>query len=136
MTGWRGFSVTIFMLMLLSVLDTCILTMTESKERFKVIAGRKENVSGKLTDPVDPKLIKEVFRADRSRSSEELLIEAIACEPEYPGVEIRFKGLEGRLWRGKLMVEPDTREGSYPIFIMKAAKTPISGPHSICHTAA
>ncbi|MEW5910552.1 MAG: hypothetical protein AB1659_12170, partial [Thermodesulfobacteriota bacterium] len=124
MTGWPGFSIGVFVLMLLSVLDTCILTQTESKRQFKVVAGRSENITGKLSDPVDPRLLKEVFAADRNRSQDDLLNTVVDYEPKSPGFEIRFKSIEGRLWRGELRVKSNAAEGTYPLFIIKAGETP------------
>ncbi|MGB7918754.1 MAG: hypothetical protein WCF40_01735, partial [Desulfobacterales bacterium] len=52
--AFRRFSVAFFVLFLLVLIDMVAFIMSDAKTVFKVVAGGETEISGKLTDPIDP----------------------------------------------------------------------------------
>ncbi len=114
----------VFALMGAAMLDTCVLSWSTPRDHFRMIAGKKENVSGKLARPVDPALLKTTFTHEGGRLPEDLSERVLDYDPRYPGLKLRFLSIEGRLWRGELEAHPDVQEGDYPIRIFRAGEKP------------
>lgn len=127
-TGWRRVSVAVFIVMLLSMVDACVMTWSESKNHFKVVAGKNEDISGKLANPIDPRLLQATFAREGNTIPEDLLDKVITYEPAGKGFRILFKSVEGRLWRGKLITDPGAVEGVFPVRIYKVGEKP--GEHT------
>jgi hypothetical protein len=118
-TPLQKFSVALFVLMLLSMLDTCILAWSTPRNRIKAVAGETKSVTGKLVDPVDPNLLKVHFKTDETQPAQNPVDEILTYEPRHREFHIRFVQAQGRMWRAILTVEPTAAAGSYPIRVFQ-----------------
>ena len=118
-TPLQKISVAVFILMLLSMLDTCTLAWSTPKNRIKAVAGETKNINGKLVDPVDPKLLKVHFETDETQPAQNPVDAILTYEPRYREFQIRFVEAQGRMWRAVIRVEAGAAGGDYPIRVFQ-----------------
>jgi hypothetical protein len=123
-TSLQKFSVAVFVVMLLSMLDTCILAWSTPRNKIRAVAGETKNVTGKLADPVDPNLLKVHFKTEEAQPAQNPADEILAYQPRRPEFQIRFVQAQGRMWRGILKVEPTAAPGNYPIRVFQRDRDP------------
>jgi hypothetical protein len=123
-TPLQKFSVAVFVLMLLSMLDTCILAWSTPRNKIKAVAGGTKNITGKLVDPVDPNLLKIHFETDETQPAQNAVDEILTYEPRYREFQIRFVQAQGRMWRAVLKTEPNAAAGDYPIRVFQRDRNP------------
>ena len=123
-TPLQKISVAVFILMLVSMLDTCTLAWSTPRNRIKAVAGETKSINGKLVDPVDPKLLKVQFKTNGTQPAQNPVEGILTYEPRYREFQIRFVEAQGRMWRAVLEVQPSTGGGDYPIRVFQRDRSP------------
>ncbi|MFY9943012.1 MAG: hypothetical protein WAK57_12630 [Desulfobacterales bacterium] len=98
-------AVAFFVLFALAVLDLVAFTLAESRTVFKVVAGRQVEVSGKLPAPIDRNLLRVASPGNGDPDMADL-DHVLTYQPADQSYTLHFTGIEGRLWRGLVRVEP------------------------------
>ncbi len=123
-TPLQKISLVVFILMLSSMLDTCTLAWSTPRNKIKAVAGETRSISGKLVDPVDPKLLTVRFKTDETRPAQHPVDAILTYEPRYREFQIRFLEAQGRMWRAVISVEPNAAGGEYPIRVFQRDRNP------------
>lgn len=104
--AFRRFSVAFFVLFLLTLIDMVAFIMSDAKTVFKVVAGGETEISGKLTDPIDPNELRPLPDQSGGPEADRDLNHLLTVSPLNRHYAIRFTGVNGRIWRGILKTEP------------------------------
>lgn len=90
---------------LFSILDTFVSGHLEPKNTFRALRGTRQLVTGKLQRPV------------------ESIIE-ITYSSDNPSIGLDFLECKGRIWRGRLEVDPEAAEGDYSLTVFPKRTLP------------
>jgi hypothetical protein len=80
--------------------------MSDAKTVFKVVAGGETEISGKLTDPIDPNELRPLPDQSGGPEADRDLNHLLTVSPLNRHYAIRFTGVNGRIWHGILKTEP------------------------------
>ena len=104
--AFRRISIAFFIIFLLALIDMVAFILSDSKTVFKVVAGGETEISGKLTDPIDPNDLRPLPDQSGGPLANRDLNRLLAVSPENRHYAIRFTGVNGRIWHGILKTEP------------------------------
>lgn len=120
----------LLLVILAAMIDTFVAGILDSPDVFKVVAGEKAAISGKLPAtfrPVEGQP-RRIFMANRIKDPA-LLEKILAYSPHHDGFTIRFVELRGRLWRAELLTDSAAHAGQYPVHVYQTgALQPSLGP--------
>jgi hypothetical protein len=119
---FRRFSITFFIVFLLTLIDMVAFILTDSKTVFKVVAGGETEISGKLTDPIDPNELRPLPDQSGGPLANRDLNRLLAVSPENRHYAIQFTGVNGRIWRGILKTEPFAAPADLAFHVLQTGK--------------
>ncbi|MFZ0725645.1 MAG: hypothetical protein WCD88_13520 [Desulfobacterales bacterium] len=105
-TAFRRLSIAFFILFLLTLIDMAAFIVSDARTVFKVVAGGQTDISGKLTEPVDPHELRPLPDKSADPEADRDVNHLLAASPVNRHYAIRFTGVNGRIWRGILTTEP------------------------------
>ncbi|MFH1155183.1 MAG: hypothetical protein V1793_15335 [Pseudomonadota bacterium] len=109
--------IAVFILLIVSMIDTFVFSMFDSGNILKVMVGSTETISGKLGG--DLRLISEDL--SNKVTDEHKLQSLLDYAPHYSNLDIHFIELKGRLWRATLHADNVLNTGDYPIRVFASA---------------
>ena len=119
---FRRISIAFFIVFLLTLIDMVAFILTDSKTVFKVVAGGETEISGKLTDPIDPNELRPLPDQSGGPLANRDLNRLLAVSPENRHYAIQFTGVNGRIWRGILKTEPFAAPADLAFQVMRTGK--------------
>ena len=119
---FRRFSIAFFIVFLLTLIDMVAFILTDSKTVFKVVAGGETEISGKLTDPIDPNELRPLPDQSGGPLANRDLNRLLAVSPENRHYAIQFTGVNGRIWRGILKTEPFAAPADLAFHVLQTGK--------------
>jgi hypothetical protein len=114
----------LLLLMLVSMVDTCVSSARTSPRVFPVIAGEAVPISGKLVGQILPSPTGGSLFSENRVSDAAVLAKILRVVSPASAFDIRLVERNGRLWRAILQVYPGTREGDYPIHVLQTGEQP------------
>lgn len=120
--AFRRFSVAFFVLFLLVLIDMVAFIMSDAKTVFKVVAGGETEISGKLTDPIDPNELRPLPDHSVGPEADRDLNQLLTVSPLNRHYAIQFTGVNGRIWRGILKTEPFAAPADLAFQVMRTGK--------------
>lgn len=118
----------------LSVADVAVYALIDRTGPTRLVSGSSVEVSGRLDAPIDPDIYPRRRDVSDRDSPEvqarrvELLNRLLMVEVDSPHVIVRFKELDGRIWRGELRADPATPEGQYRYVVQRRGGVPVGAP--------
>jgi hypothetical protein len=110
------FTLALTIVLALAMADILIDAVFDRGQVFKVVAGARELISGKLMGSIKPYAPKNAILGNQV-DDPALLEEILICEPTHPAFHIHFLELKGRIWRAELLSDSGAAPGSYPIYV-------------------
>jgi hypothetical protein len=120
--AFRRISISFFIVFLLTLIDMVAFILTDSKTVFKVVAGGETEISGKLTDPIDPNELRPLPDQSGVTLADRDLNRLLAVSPENRHYAIQFTGVNGRIWRGILKTEPFAAPADLAFQVLRTGK--------------
>ena len=126
--AFRRISIAFFVIFSLVLIDMVAFILTDAKTVFKVVAGGETQISGKLTDPIDPNELRPLPDQSGGPLANRDLNRLLAVSPENRHYAIQFTGVNGRIWRGILKTEPYAAPADLAFQVMRAGMPVESKP--------
>ncbi len=113
----------VLIILLLAMGDILIDAVFDRGHVFKVVAGSKALISGKLMGSIKPYTNKNAIFGNQVNDPA-LLDEILVTDPPHQAFRIRFLELKGRVWRAELLTDSGGAPGDYPVRIFQRSLGP------------
>jgi hypothetical protein len=120
--AFRRISIAFFVIFSLVLIDMVAFILTDAKTVFKVVAGGETQISGKLTDPIDPNELRPLPDQSGGPLANRDLNRLLAVSPENRHYAIQSTGVNGRIWRGILKTEPFSAPADLAFQVLRTGK--------------